>query len=822
MSALTIVDDSLDAEMEASIARDPYDVEIWLEYAADKARRGLSKPSRAAVFERALVLLPGSYKLWFKYLSLRLAWIAGSPPAEGSARIEAVNQTFERALVYMNKMPRIWIMYCGFLVEQRALTKARRAFDRALQSLPSTQHAMIWEPYGRFALHVEELPWQTAERILRRRITVDPSEGRAALVAFLRLRGRHGEAARELHELLVSGKSAEQTRAVRLELCALVSAHPDETKSYVDLEALVREGLRTATKDDDVERLWTSLGDYCIRLGEFDRARDVFEEAMSKANTVKLFSALFDAYSRFEEALLDSVAEDEKAVEDAQFTFRLARLDNLAQRRALLLSSTLLRGGDLNNVGEWLTRAALLKDKKDAQAACLERAIDEIKPKEAFNGRPSSLWMALARLHDGQARSQVLNRATQHMHTLKDVVDAVRVWTARIEDEIEHGRFAEALALAVAATTPPPQPADDDEAAKDDAEAPTASAPKPHRALRLWNLRVDLTEVASTFESTRAAYDLMMQQKICTPITILNYTALLREHDYYEDSFTVFERAVGLFPWPHALDLWVEYAQRFIERYGGSKVERMRDLFEQALGSCPADFVPKAAPLFYLYAKFEEKHGLARRAMQVYERMCLAVPLKQRMDTYLLWARSAQQAFGAPSARVVFERAIKELDEKDAARVCLRYADAERRLGEMERARAVYQHASQFVDPSVKDDVGLWDAWKNFEVAHGSEDTFRDMLRVKRSVAAHFSVLHQGAAAAASSSAPTEAAAGLKRDAAPMRDAAEAPAKTAKVMDPSEIALDDDDDDIEQVAVPAGVFGGVAMGALERLKTAAS
>ena len=35
--------------------------------------------------------------------------------------------------------------------------------------------------------------------------------------------------------------------------------------------------------------------------------------------------------------------------------------------------------------------------------------------------------------------------------------------------------------------------------------------------------------------------------------------------------------------------------------------------------------------------------------------------------------------------------------------------------------------------------VSFWRAWHEFEVAHGNEDTFREMLRIKRTVAARFS-----------------------------------------------------------------------------------
>lgn len=51
-------------------------------------------------------------------------------------------------------------------------------------------------------------------------------------------------------------------------------------------------------------------------------------------------------------------------------------------------------------------------------------------------------------------------------------------------------------------------------------------------------------------------------------------------------------------------------------RYGGSKLERARDLFETALQDVPAD---KAKVLYLEYAALEEQHGLARHAMEVSE-----------------------------------------------------------------------------------------------------------------------------------------------------------------------------------------------------------
>lgn len=37
-------------------------------------------------------------------------------------------------------------------------------------------------------------------------------------------------------------------------------------------------------------------------------------------------------------------------------------------------------------------------------------------------------------------------------------------------------------------------------------------------------------------------------------------------------------------------DIWNTYLTKFIDRYGGKKLERARDLFEQALDGCPPKF----------------------------------------------------------------------------------------------------------------------------------------------------------------------------------------------------------------------------------------
>lgn len=110
----------------------------------------------------------------------------------------------------------------------------------------------------------------------------------------------------------------------------------------------------------------------------------------------------------------------------------------------------------------------------------------------------------------------------------------------------------------------------------------------------------------------------------------------------------MYERGIDLFQYPVAFELWNIYLSKFVDRYvgirlspnqtcadghvmlqGGSKLERTRDLFEQALEKCPEKF---CKPLFLMCAQLEEEHGLAKRAMNIYDRAASAVQDADKFD----------------------------------------------------------------------------------------------------------------------------------------------------------------------------------------------
>ncbi|KAH7545927.1 hypothetical protein FEM48_Zijuj01G0146100 [Ziziphus jujuba var. spinosa] len=760
---------------EEELLRNPFSLKLWWRYLIARSAAPFKK--RFIIYERALKALPGSYKLWHAYLRERLELVRNLPITH--SQYETLNNTFERSLVTMHKMPRIWIMYLQTLTDQKLLARTRRTFDRALCALPVTQHDRIWEPYL-FFVSQKGVPIETSLRVYRRYLKYDPSHIED-FIEFLVNSSLWQEAAERLASVLnddqfysIKGKTRHR---LWLELCDLLTKHATEV-SGLNVDAIIRGGIRKFT--DEVGRLWTSLAEYYIRRNLHEKARDIFDEGMTSVVTVRDFSVIFDSYAQFEESMLAhrmetmdlsddeeeeqdggeqngveeeeededirldvnlSVAEFEKKLlkgfwlhDDKDIDLRLARLDHLMDRRPELANSVLLRQNP-HNVEQWHRRVKLFEGNPTKQILTYTEAVRTIDPMKAV-GKPHTLWIAFAKLYENHkdiANARVIfDKAVQVNY--KTVDNLASVWCEWAEMELRHKNFNGALQLMSRATAEPSVEVKRRVAA--DGNEPVQM--KLHKSLRLWTFYVDLEESLGSLESTRAVYERILDLRIATPQIIINYALLLEENKYFEDAFKVYERGVKIFKYPHVKDIWVSYLSKFVKRYGKTKLERARELFEHAVETAPADAVK---PLYLQYAKLEEDYGLAKRAMKVYHEATKAVPNNEKLSMYEIYIARAAEIFGVPKTREIYEQAIESgLPDKDVKTMCLKYAELEKSLGEIDRARGIYVFASQFSDP--RSDPDFWNKWHEFEVQHGNEDTFREMLRIKRSVQASYSQTH--------------------------------------------------------------------------------
>eukprot|EP00004_Rigifila_ramosa_P016307 TRINITY_DN3858_c0_g1_i1.p1 TRINITY_DN3858_c0_g1~~TRINITY_DN3858_c0_g1_i1.p1 ORF type:complete len:849 (-),score=230.83 TRINITY_DN3858_c0_g1_i1:69-2333(-) len=752
-------------------------------------------------------------------------------------------------------MPVIWEEYGTFLAGLKRITQCRRTFDRALRSLPVTQHYKIWPAYLKFvrACGVSE----TAIRVYRRYLKMEPEQAED-YVEYLRGIEKWDEAAKWLARLVneehFSSRKGKTKHQLWLELCEIASKHP-ENLAELNFEQVIRSGLRKFT--DETGKLWTSLADYFIRLGEFERGRDIFEEAISTVTTVRDFTQVYEAYTQFEETMIAAKMDAQRALAESapseagaeadqhdnevlhtDLDLRLTRLEFLVQRRPELVNSVLLRQNP-HNVFEWHERVKIFEGEPQQQINTYVAAVKSVDPMQA-TGKVQSLWANFAKFYENggdlaHARA-VFQRAVQSR--FKTVDDLAAVWCEWAEMEIRHKNYKEALAVLEQATTAPPK-----DKRKSFFDEKASVQERVYKSVRLWSFYADLQESLGTFEQTKAVYEKVLDLRIATPQIILNYATFLEEHKYFEESFRVYEKGVSIFVWPAVKEIWLAYLDKFVARFGAKKLERARDLYEQALDKIP----PSEAQVFYsLYARLEETHGLTRNALAIFARAVKVVPDEQKLDVYNTYLAKAGEHFGIAHTRSIFQEALDTLPDKLIKPMCLRFADMENKLGEIDRARAIYTYGSQFCDP--KRHADFWSLWSDFEVRHGNEDTYREMLRVKRSVQATFNTTFNFVSATEAATLAAQET-GVKRKAEDNEAMAaleqqvlgkaartdEAPTATAArtVQFHAAAAMMDEDPDIqkeeeqqdnvdlEEKSVPAAVFGSAKLkGALARFKKA--
>lgn len=809
---------------------------------------------RNLLYERALALLPGSYKLWHTYLTertervLHLLQCYRDEPTNDqlastiNSECRAASDAFEASLRTLYRMPRIWLDYATFLMRLRRITQTRRALDRALRLLPWTLHERIWALYLRLADALETHLPKLSVSIWARywRVAADPTDAAMAnrhLQCLIRCRQAEEatallvELARNEPPAIAASNDEEGAAGIApnqywQRLCQLISQQ-GALIQRTPVEAVLREAIAQATtKSASLTVLqqqrttnliystgifWGALATWHIRQGRLLAARAVYEEAIKTVPTVRDFALVFDSYTKMEETILEvalkgaskRVKRREAAAQGARRTQgrltkkdeavstavapndhgqdspdgaamideQMARFERLMERRPFLLANVRVRQQP-NVVAIWQERIELARANLEGDpdyptlGAAYEDCLQHLHPARA-KGPVSAIWISYA-TDPSLARdeAEALFRRGIHEGGLTDADDLAALWIAYGEWLAKH-RGLEAAVDAVAEAFVVPtirreggeeqerdrRPGRGEKTAVSDVEiesVTTGAADEgdqkrttaPHhrrppslaRNQGLWTFYLDLEEARGYPEAVRAAYDRVISLGIATPQTFINYALFLGEGaGEILEAFKVYERGIVAFGYPVAFELWNVYLPKFAAYWGERHFERVRDLFEQALPGCPAHLV---RALYVAYAAEEERRGNTRHALSILERAVRAISEDQRPALYELLLERTGNLLGLVAQRPIYEEAINGLSPMQAVAFAERYAHLEQQLGETERARAIYLHAASLVDPRTH--PAMWAAWQEFESRFGTEATFRDMLRVKRSVTAKF------------------------------------------------------------------------------------
>jgi pre-mRNA-splicing factor SYF1 len=81
-------------------------------------------------------------------------------------------------------------------------------------------------------------------------------------------------------------------------------------------ESLLRKAVEDFPQEEG--KLWIFLADFFTRQGKFVDARQVYEEALSKLTSVRDFGIVYNAYLKFEEAMLEIASEDSQSEKEQE------------------------------------------------------------------------------------------------------------------------------------------------------------------------------------------------------------------------------------------------------------------------------------------------------------------------------------------------------------------------------------------------------------------------------------------------------------------------------------------------------------------------
>jgi pre-mRNA-splicing factor SYF1 len=826
------------SDLKGALSRDPHNVKSWWSYiqllrtdqetmegwgggdtlnsSTILQERGKRIAKRVPIYECALKHLPGSYKLWFAYLSELSSHALACLKENGDLSVfKTVNKTYERALQYMHKYPRIWKDYCSLLQQQHLVTRTRRTFDRALQALPVTQHRKIWIEYCTFVRGTEgiRLPPFIVTNVYHRYCQFDTSK-REELVEYLLEAKHYNEAARQL-TLLVDDSKVQKPKADLWAMLRDLAARHGETITSVNMESVLLTGIERFP--EDAGETWCSIAEMHTRSGNFAAARDAYDQGIETVGMVRAFGFIFDRYTRFEEALTNAKVDVMERVlegdrnsgeggsndgkeEERDVDLCLERLEALLARRALALNSVKLRQ-DENDVTAWNERINILKrhvgivdhDEKtgdnddssgtrnkkmlndedvsvmigketieeDPVAACYKNAVSTMSiPNKVTLGSLVDIWIGYAKhyISIGNIEYAEMVMKDASIVPFNRRSECAKARCAWAEMRLEREDFDGALALMKDAVRNVQRKKSSFNSSSNNSNNDTSLSSSPssivsnviqpsdsvlksiHQRLlyspEVWNMYIDLEESIGTIDTTKLAYDRMIELKVASTQTILNYAELLVEHNYFEESFKTYEKGIELFAnSKQNYEIWLAYLEQFVTRYGASKLERARELFEQCLSTLGKD-TPNSKAVFLMYAKMEEEHGLVRRSIGVYERSVTFVPIEDMYDVFCIYLQKTEEYFGVVATRPIFEKALSTVPDADVTKISIRFAEMERQLGELDRARAIFVHGSQTCDP--KRYPSFWNTWKQFELQHGNENTFKDMLQIKRTIGARF------------------------------------------------------------------------------------
>lgn len=656
-------------------------------------------------YEKALVKYPRSYKLWVDYCDTRSDYVYRFL-MNHQASVQKTNGTFELALKFLYTCPRIWLNYLDFIGRQKRITLLRKTMNKALLSLPITQHERLWQCYMPLVRETKSIP--TVFDAYKRFLMIHPEFIEDACSYFIQQNATKA-AAYFLKKLLKDPNFKSLDNRPKYYWWSQMASIIMEDPEIEDAIKILKKGCQEFIIE--AGRQWVTLANHYSRLNDFPKAIQIYESALNSVATANDFSVVFNGACGFYKAMISMSAHKE---------LFLAKLEDLIEKHAILLNSTLIRQNK-NSIKCWIERTQLYLDKyyyyesktreelwdilakiipQLPQLLIMIEAIETVDPKNSCDGRYCDLWICLSQLVDDPP--VVLEAALKDSALL--VSDLVGVYLYYADYLIINNKPVHAHELMLRAV--------------EDKRVRNATY-----ATNLWSLALDLECNFGDSLTIPTLFEKCLLTRAATQRHVIAFAEYFEEVKDYEKMFHVLQRGIAASGWPSNKLLWHKYLSKYIEVYQGTRREQTRDIFEAAIEETSSK---ESINIYLLYAYFEENFGIINWSFDIYRR---AIEVNDDDQIWEIWIRSANKSCGVTETRKVYDLTLSHFNGHRALTWVRKYAAFETKMTEYDRARAIYTHGCQFADPEKVPDY--WNEFDEFEVRYGTTDTYKEMLSQK-------------------------------------------------------------------------------------------
>ena len=779
-----------DLPYEEQLLKDPHNEQLWIQYYEHKkATTNGDKQALIFLLFRSVSKVQNSVELTMLYLNILVSTINNGNKCTKSIR--RIAYAFSWASIHISDQLEFWLLFLNFIMENIEYidaTFARHQFNKALQTLPIAQHVKVWPMFltcakviGGPTMHTVFLRYfgfriaakEYDEYLMgifnedevenSEKSVIDLSNVIDSLIQYIQTPGQFQQLKKYINALFSDSKWAAKFPKPELEVyndlfsCLIqIRKHTKdvENNGYLTdkLAGKVYREMKIKFKGQQGSII-AKYADYWLASGNFLKAISTFEQGLTECTTLDDFTIIYDSYIDAMDSHIEAISDKLDEAEDGEtedtynlnsvLNVFLQRYEDLLSRRPFLINDVYLRQ-DKNNVQTWIERVDIYDKEKDSRkiVRCYQRAILTIDPPKVKEpDLLPKLWIDYINFAANGDRKKLRKLySTAVKVPYRYVSDLEKIWCSWVEIEAQDDYDQALEVIKRAVTLPKSVLAGSKIKGQDiryDNEELSAQI-RAHKSIKLWSLYIDIVESSDNVTNTCKIYDQVINLRIVTPLMILNYCSFLERHKLYKQCFQIYERGVAIFRYPTVLEIWNSYLNASIKYMDmlAIKKERIRSLFNQALQNCP-DKYGKA--LYLMYFDFENKHGSKAESLQVLEKATRTIENRDaKLDLFKMLVLQTIEYKGISSASSLYEEALQTWPltspgfVKD---VVTGFVDIEARQKRFKRCREVLHYSCELVmkkSRTQKSRDEIWELFKNFELEHGNEQTYKEMLGFKR------------------------------------------------------------------------------------------